>query len=60
MRDGDLGMIIGALWPPPSESDMTHETSFEDMLSVVVRTGYPCRTDGCKPPEALADLTDLS
>ncbi len=41
LRHGDIDFLIGALRYPLPIDDITQETLFEDMLSIVVRAGHP-------------------
>ncbi len=41
LRHGDIDFLIGALRHPLPIDDITQETLFEDMLSIVVSTGHP-------------------
>ena len=56
LRSGDIDLIIGAIRPPETASDITTEKLFEDRLSVIARTDHPLMN---RKRLQLKDLQDM-
>lgn len=55
LRYGDLDLIVGALRMPAPSADVHQEALFEDILSVIVRSGHPLAGQPVRRLDELAD-----